>query len=221
MPGRICSCCYRLFSSSSNRLRHERLFHRIKESEKQSNADSESGMDSDGGKERQTGFGIADSERESHEDSDDRESPIDCRKIRTDSGSDEENDSVDTADHDSSDSEVSSESSSDGEDDGRWSEIIMYAGKQFEDSSDSVFEEPYFSRFIEHMKIYVETRYQFVHDMNFNKDYEKIDKLITKKMRKCYGRQEASDSAWYDRRFLIKKIMLSYKDGSKTGSDTE
>ena len=161
MAVHTCSSCARQFSSSSNRLRHERLFHKL------DNEDAESQMDED---------------QESNSDASSRQS------------------------------RETSEASSDAKDDGRWVEIIRDACQQYEDLPNAVWEEPYLSQFLEHMKNYVEEKFQFVHDMGFNTEYEKIQKMIEKNIQRGYGRQEAVDAAWHARRFLVKQIILDHKD---------
>ena len=185
MPVHTCSSCGRLFSSSSNRLRHERLFHRMEET--QSEDGTESAIDAE--ETIQTGSGVFHGNHtESEPDAD-------------------ENDS-EQSEH----GDETSEASSDGKDDERWVEIIQDACQQYEDLPNSVWEEPHLSQFLEHMKNYVEERFQFVHDMGFNTEYEKIQKMIEKNIQRGYGRQEAVDAAWHARRFLVKQIILDHKD---------
>ena len=85
-----------------------------------------------------------------------------------------------------------------------------------------MWEEPYLSQFVEHMKNYVEQRFQFVHDMGFNSEYEKVHKLIERNIQRGYGRQEAVDAAWHDRRFLVKQIIQDHKNAvNKSESDDD
>ena len=79
----------------------------------------------------------------------------------------------------------------------RWKEILSYAAKQCEDPSKPVWQEPYLSQFVEHMKDYVEAKNKFVRDLEFDGAYEKIDDLIQKNIHKGFGRQEATDAAWH------------------------
>ena len=149
---RTCSYCSREFSSSSNRLRHEQLFHKktMAESEHSDDERSEDGHDSDGSE---------------HEDED------------------------------------------------RWAETIEYACEQCEITADQVLVEPYLSQFVEHMKVYVEERFQFVKTMESDEHYEKIHENIDRFMdQEAYDREEAVDTAWHNRRFLIKRIIEEHKE---------
>ena len=151
------------------------------------------------------------------ESEDGTESAIDAEEtIQTGSGvfhgTESEPDADDNESEQSENGDETSEASSDGKDDGRWVEIIQDACQQYEDLPNSVWEEPHLSQFCEHMKNYVEEKFQFVHDMGFNAEYEKIQKIIEKNIRRGYGRQEAVDAAWHARRFLVKQIIIDNKD---------
>ena len=169
MP-RTCSFCSREFSSSSNRIRHEELFHKKKNQIEM--ADSEHSED-----ERSVGH-ESDAEEEEVED--------------------------------------------------LWQEIIEYAHSECKVTPSQVLVEPYLSQFVEHMKEYVEERFKFVKTMESDEYYEKIQENIERFMdSEAYDREEAVDTAWHNRRFLIKRIieenkeLLAVKDSVDGDSDDD
>lgn len=113
-------------------------------------------------------------------------------------------------DDDESDDEEDESDDEEGED--VWVDILAAAKLEYGESSDNIFVEPYLSQFVEHVKNYVEERTQFVRDVEFDEFYEKINKAIEKYVSKGYDRKEAVDSAWNDRRFLVKQIMEKHRD---------
>ena len=133
-----------------------------------------------------------------------------------------------------SDDERSLEHESDADDDEEeeeedlWQEIIEFAHSQCKVTPTQVSVEPYLSQFVEHMKEYVEERFKFVKTMESDKYYEKIQENIERFMdSEAYDREEAVDTAWHNRRFLIKRIieehkeLLTEKDSDDGDSDEE
>ena len=94
------------------------------------------------------------------------------------------------------------------EDDDMWREVIEYAcemtGKPL---TEGVIQEPYLSQFVDHMKNFVESRIHFVRAMENDEDYKKIDQMIDTFESDDYDRDEAVDTAWHNRRFLVKRII--------------
>ena len=96
----------------------------------------------------------------------------------------------------------------DEEKDDLWQETIDYARQNTKGSSkDEIIQEPYLSQFVDHMKEYVETRINFVKQMEDDEDYKKINDMIDRFESDDYERDEAVDAAWHNRRFLVKRII--------------
>ena len=89
-----------------------------------------------------------------------------------------------------------------------WAKAVLYARvKTGNVSKEKVVQEPYLSQFVSHMKDYVEDAFQFVKQMEDNKEYKKIDEMIDRYEQDDYDRDEAVDTAWHNRRFLVKRII--------------
>ena len=162
MPGRSCSSCTRSFSSSSNRIRHERLFHKPSD-------------------EKETVEDYPENNSESDEDPSDEE-------MKDEEKQDEERESRDM-----------------------WRDIVLHACLEFKNElltrADQVLLEPFLSEFVEHMKEYVEEKFQFVKSMEQDDQYEKINCMIDQLDGEEYDREEAVDCAWHNRRFLVKRMI--------------
>ena len=92
-----------------------------------------------------------------------------------------------------------------------WRDIVSEACSEFKNElltrADQVLLEPFLSEFIEHMKEYVEENFRFVKMMEQDAQYEKIDNMIQQFEEEDYDREEAADSAWHNRRFLVKRMI--------------
>ena len=179
MPGRNCAHCSSLFSSSSNRLRHERLFHSEMDNEK------------------------VDSETLESEDEQDEATNEQCdHHEEDDSGTDSDEEQVCSL----------------------WNEVVRAAcvGSQL-NNREMVLKEPFLSDFVDKMKEFVENRIQFVQSMELDEQYTKINETIDKFENDGYDREEAVDTAWHNRRFLVRRIIEHHLDTVKEmmNDDTE
>ena len=155
-----CEICSRDFSTSSNRSRHKRIQHAMKDSS-------------------------SDEEESQHSDK--------------------------TLEADVSSSETESESD-------HWGHII---GKACENVSfdhdittpEQVLKEPYLSEMVGEIGMVVEERMKFANDMeNKDKTYEQINNRIERYESDDMPRDEAVQTAWHDRRFLIRKMLMENLD---------
>ena len=161
--GKSCTFCTREFSSSSNRLRHEQLFHGKKE-------DAE----------------------------DDAESKMDTES--------------ENSDDDASQHHVD-----------EWRIVVSNALASYNGEVKDILNEPFLSQFVEHMKNFVEDRVQFVKKMSEDDSYAKIDNMIDRyEEEEDYDRDEAVNTAWHNRRFMLKRIIQeNMEDSEESDEDGE
>ena len=188
MPGRICSVCNQAFSSSFNRLRHERTFHRNDFDDEEANVMANETVPFEGG--RIVRFG---------EDEDEEHS----------SGSDEE-DKEETSDSDGKDEDEGDDAPD------YWrdviAEVIEDGGLKVK-AAELVLQEPFLSDFVSKIKDNVEDKVQFAKDMEEKDDcYQKINDAIEEYENKEYDREEAVEAAWHDRRFLVRRVIEKNMD---------
>ena len=92
-----------------------------------------------------------------------------------------------------------------------WRDIVSHACLEFKNElltrPDQVLLEPFLSEFVEHIKEYVEEKFQFVKSMEEDGQYNKINHMIEQFEEEEYDREEAVDSAWHNRRFLVKRMI--------------
>ena len=130
-----------------------------------------------------------------------------------------------------SDDGSDSDESSDDEEESRWKEIISAAcdetdfGPQFA-KPEHILKEPYISEVVAAMGNYVERHIMFAHDMENEDDtYEQINIRIARYEDEDMPRDEASQLAWQDRRYLVRKMLEKHVDIVKgkffEGSDEE
>ena len=200
---KTCIYCNRVFSSSSNRVRHERLFH-----EKMSESGYDSGENATGESEGRLIRKNDDTTGKSHG------TPFTYGNDDSDKDDDEEDTVESNKESDTEDDKEDEEGKQDDED--PWKEVLKAAKEEYGETSDNLFVEPYLSQFVEHVKDFVEEKMQFVKNMEFDKCYEKINKSIETYINRGFNRQEAVDAAWSERRFLVKQIMEMYKSDSDT-----
>ena len=116
----------------------------------------------------------------------------------------------------SSDEEEGSEDDDNAEKDEhkRWKYIISAAfnkvsfGPNFTEP-EQIVKEPYLSEMVDAMGTVVRTHLQFATEMEHIDDtYEQINKLIARyEFKHGYDTKEAHQTAWHDRRFLIREVL--------------
>jgi hypothetical protein len=176
-----CNTCSRVFSSSSNRHRHEKFFHgQVGNGRKIFNEDEES---------PRYNFGQPD--------------VIPGERIEEDPVSDEDVKSVKSSDSEESDSDPKKRN--------YWLNIVSDALDNYDiqiPTAEDIVKEPYLSDFVNLMKIVAEEQIQFVKYMEEEDDlYRKINETIERYESNDYDREEAVDAAWHDRRFLIRRVI--------------
>ena len=175
--------CGRYFSSSSNRVRHERAFHKLVDDEPVTIAPEYAPQS-------RYDLNFPDNLTNTVEDVDDEE--------------DEE---------DGTDGEESLEDGSDSEEKPNyWRNIVMDAieaeGADGIRVAKQVLQEPFLSGFVNAMKGVVEEKIQFVKYMEEEDEtYQKINDTIDRFEREAYDRDEAVSTAWHDRRFLVSRVI--------------
>jgi hypothetical protein len=176
-----CNTCSRVFSSSSNRHRHEKFFHgQVGNGRKIFNEDEES---------PRYNFGQPD--------------VIPGERIEEDPVSDEDVKSVKSSDSEEPDSDPKKRN--------YWLNIVSDALDNYDiqiPTAEDIVKEPYLSDFVNLMKIVAEEQIQFVKYMEEEDDlYRKINETIERYESNDYDREEAVDAAWHDRRFLIRRVI--------------
>ena len=132
----------------------------------------------------------------------------DDKTIGSDDGDDREADPDDEGDG----------SESDDAEDAQWTIIVSKAcgnvsfGPAFEKPTDAL-KEPFLSEIVSEMANFVERRLLFANLIeNSNEAYEKINDRIERFESEGMPRDEAANTAWHDRRFLLRKILAEHLD---------
>ena len=125
----------------------------------------------------------------------------------------------------SSEEEISSESSDgdssdDDEEETYWREIVDEAADNLEfDNAEELLNEPLLSAMVDEMRQVVEKKLEFAdHMKNENEIYARI--LLAKKRYKDETDEIAAQTAWNDKRFVLKKVITENMDIFEE-SDTE
>jgi hypothetical protein len=181
MAGNSCTICSRVFSSSSNRHRHEKFFHgQVGSGRKVFNEDEES---------PRYNFGQPD--------------VVPSYRSEDDAMSDEEAKSVKSTE--------SEDSETDPEEKDYWLNVVSDALDNYDmqiPQAEDISKEPYLSDFVNAMKLVVEEQIQFVKHMEEEDElYQKINETIERYDSNNYDREEAVDAAWHDRRFLLSRVI--------------
>jgi hypothetical protein len=185
MAGKACKTCSRVFSSNSNRHRHEKFFHgQVGNGRHTFNEDKDH---------RRYNYGQPDVV--SGEGTDDDSKGL----------SDEEDEKSSEKSNDSEESE-SAPSQPD-----YWLNVVRDALDNYEmqiPSAEDIVKEPYLSDFVNSMKFVVEEQIQFTKHMeDEDETYKKIMETIERYESNDYDREEAVDAAWHDRRFLVSRLI--------------
>jgi hypothetical protein len=201
MSSKSCTVCSRVFSSSSNRHRHEKFFHgQVGNGRQDFNEDEEA---------PRYNFGQPD--------------VISGDRSEDDTMSDEEGKS------EKSKEENESDDATDQND--YWLNVISDALDNYDmqiPTAEDIAKEPYLSDFVNAMKLVVEEQIQFVKHMEEEDElYQKINETIERYESNDYDREEAVDAAWHDRRFLMRRVIednmnmieMKWKDEHKEDSD--
>jgi hypothetical protein len=181
MAGKACTICSRVFSSSSNRHRHEKFFHgQVGSGRKVFNEDKEL---------PRYNFGHPD--------------VVSGNRSEDDAMSDGEAKSVKSAE--------SEDSEADPEETDYWLNVVSDALDNYDmqiPQAGDIAKEPYLSDFVNAMKLVVEEQIQFVKHMEEDDElYQKINETIERYDSNNYDREEAVDAAWHDRRFLLSRVI--------------
>ena len=194
MDAKACHHCNRRFSSSSNRLRHEKYFHRKDVSESTNDPELRNTMSPSSEVETENSMTTED-DNDDDDDDDDNSQEVD---------DDDDEESI-------AGSDDSDESCAD-----PWRELISETCEQADidvESAEQVLQEPYLSEFLEMMGKILQKKINMVKNLQ-EKDatYEKVQSTIDRCTDKDYDDDEAFEKAWDKRKFLLKKVLKNNLD---------